>query len=82
MRLAGISPGCQLMQVGGRSGRADLPGEVLIQTDYPDHALYQALEDGDYGRFARIPHVAPHQRLVAGAPAGVAARIAGLKNTK
>ena len=43
----------QLMQVGGRSGRADLPGEVLIQTDYPDHALYLALEDGDYGRFAR-----------------------------
>ena len=44
----------QLMQVGGRSGRADLPGEVLIQTDYPDHALYRALEDGDYGRFARV----------------------------
>ncbi|MBP6108908.1 MAG: primosomal protein N' [Rhodocyclaceae bacterium] len=44
----------QLMQVGGRSGRADLPGEVLIQTDYPDHALYLALEDGDYGRFARV----------------------------
>lgn len=44
----------QLMQVGGRSGRADLPGEVLIQTDHPDHALYQALEDGDYARFARV----------------------------
>jgi primosomal protein N' (replication factor Y) (superfamily II helicase) len=44
----------QLMQVGGRSGRADLPGEVLIQTDHPEHPLYQALEDGDYGRFARV----------------------------
>ena len=43
----------QLMQVGGRSGRADLPGEVLIQTEYPDHALYQALVDHDYNRFAR-----------------------------
>jgi primosomal protein N' (replication factor Y) len=43
----------QLMQVGGRSGRAELPGEVLIQTEYPDHPLYQALIDHDYARFAQ-----------------------------
>jgi primosomal protein N' (replication factor Y) len=43
----------QLMQVGGRSGRAELAGEVLIQTEYPDHALYRALADHDYARFAR-----------------------------
>jgi primosomal protein N' (replication factor Y) len=43
----------QLMQVGGRSGRAALPGEVLIQTEYPDHPLYRALVDHDYVRFAR-----------------------------
>lgn len=43
----------QLMQVGGRSGRADLAGEVLIQTEYPEHPLYQALVDHDYSRFAR-----------------------------
>ena len=42
----------QLMQVGGRSGRADLPGEVLLQTEYPDHSLYRALVDHDYPRFA------------------------------
>lgn len=42
----------QLMQVGGRSGRADLPGEVLIQTEYPEHNLYRALTDHDYARFA------------------------------
>ncbi len=42
----------QLMQVGGRSGRAELPGEVLIQTEYPDHALFQALVEHDYARFA------------------------------
>ena len=41
-----------LMQVGGRSGRADLAGEVLIQTEYPDHPLYRALADHDYARFA------------------------------
>ncbi len=43
----------QLMQVGGRSGRADLPGEVLIQTEYPDHPLYRALVAHDYHRFAQ-----------------------------
>jgi primosomal protein N' (replication factor Y) len=42
----------QLMQVGGRSGRADLPGEVLIQTEYPSHPLYQALVAHDYAAFA------------------------------
>jgi primosomal protein N' (replication factor Y) len=43
----------QLMQVGGRSGRADLSGEVLIQTEYPEHPLYRALADHDYARFAQ-----------------------------
>jgi primosomal protein N' (replication factor Y) len=42
----------QLMQVGGRSGRAELPGEVLIQTEYPDHPLYAALIEHDFERFA------------------------------
>lgn len=43
----------QLMQVGGRSGRHQLPGEVLIQTEYPDHPLYRALAAHDYAAFAR-----------------------------
>jgi primosomal protein N' (replication factor Y) len=42
----------QLMQVGGRSGRAHLPGAVLIQTEYPGHPLYRALIDHDYAAFA------------------------------
>ncbi|MCC6658785.1 MAG: primosomal protein N' [Rhodocyclaceae bacterium] len=42
----------QLMQVGGRSGRAALPGEVLIQTQYPDNPLYRSLVDHDYPAFA------------------------------
>jgi len=42
----------QLMQVGGRSGRGELPGEVLLQTEYPDHSLYRALVAHDYPGFA------------------------------
>ena len=43
----------QLQQVAGRAGRANLPGEVLIQTRYPGHPLYQALVNHDYPGFAR-----------------------------
>ncbi|MGG1945457.1 primosomal protein N' [Trinickia sp. NRRL B-1857] len=42
----------QLMQVSGRAGRAGLPGEVLVQTRYPRHALYHALGRHDYVGFA------------------------------
>ena len=42
----------QLQQVSGRSGRASLKGEVLIQTRYPAHPLYQALVRNDYAGFA------------------------------
>lgn len=42
----------QLMQVGGRAGRAELPGEVLVQTEHPEHALYGALKAHDFAAFA------------------------------
>lgn len=42
----------QLMQVGGRAGRAHLPGEVLIQTGFPDHLLFRALARHDFDGFA------------------------------
>lgn len=42
----------QLMQVGGRAGRAHLPGEVLIQTEFPAHALYRSLARHDFDGFA------------------------------
>jgi len=41
-----------LFQVTGRAGRADLPGEVIVQTDFPAHPLYRALAAHDYDGFA------------------------------
>ena len=43
----------QLQQVAGRAGRAGLPGEVLIQTRYPHHPLYQSIIKHDFAGFAR-----------------------------
>jgi len=43
----------QLMQVGGRAGRAGTAGEVLIQTAQPDHPLFAALRAHDFDGFAR-----------------------------
>ncbi len=68
----------QLMQVGGRAGRGELPGEVMIQTQYPDHPLYKCLEAHDFARYAalqleerkqaRFPPYAANALLFATAP--------------
>lgn len=38
-------------QVAGRSGRAELPGEVIIQTYLPDHATIRTAASQDYNGF-------------------------------
>ena len=41
-----------IVQVAGRAGRAERPGEVLIQTEYPEHPLLTLLLHGGYEAFA------------------------------
>lgn len=55
----------QLVQVAGRAGRAGLPGEVLIQTQFPGHPLYAAVVAQDFPGFARLQD---DERRIAGLP--------------
>ncbi|MCQ8277441.1 primosomal protein N' [Acetobacteraceae bacterium KSS8] len=61
-----------LHQVAGRAGRAQAPGQVLLQTYTPEHPVMQALVANDFGRFMqreaaerRPGHWPPYGRLAA-----------------
>ena len=54
-----------ITQVAGRAGRAEKPGEVLIQTRVPDHPLLDVLITRGYGAFA---DAALRERREAGFP--------------
>ncbi len=41
-----------LFQVAGRAGRAELPGAVIVQTDFATHPMYRALAAHDYDTLA------------------------------
>lgn len=43
-----------LIQAAGRAGRADRPGEVVLQTAQPEHYAIQAVARGDYAAFAKL----------------------------
>jgi len=55
----------QIVQVAGRAGRGDRPGEVLIQTSYPEHPLLKCLITRGYEGFAEL---ALQERRAAGWP--------------
>lgn len=59
-----------LTQVAGRAGRGYLPGEVLIETFYPEHYAIQHAVDQDYNafferevHFRRVMHYPPFVAL-------------------
>ncbi|MGO9512043.1 MAG: primosomal protein N' [Steroidobacteraceae bacterium] len=59
-----------ITQVAGRAGRAARPGEVMIQTSFPEHPLLTRLISGGYEGFAaialeerRAAHWPPYSRL-------------------
>jgi primosomal protein N' (replication factor Y) len=54
-----------IVQVAGRAGRGSRAGEVLIQTEFPDHPLLQNLLATGYDGFA---HVALEERSLTGWP--------------
>ena len=60
-----------LMQVSGRSGRAQLPGEVFVQTRVPFHPSIQFARHHDYAGFSeqelefrRSLHYPPFERFI------------------
>lgn len=55
----------QLMQVAGRAGRSDKPGEVWIQTAFPDHPLFRCLQNHDFEGWAEAQL---NERRMAGFP--------------
>lgn len=51
----GIERTAQLiLQVAGRSGRMEKPGEVILQTYHPEHILLKVLLDQGYKKFAEL----------------------------
>lgn len=43
-----------LLQVAGRAGRRDQPGNVLIQSHYPAHPLLTTIAEQDYDAFSEL----------------------------
>ncbi len=72
-----------VVQVAGRSGRANHPGRVLLQTHHPDHPLLSRLLQGGYPATAaelleerRITHLPPYtQHALLRARAGTESRL-------
>jgi primosomal protein N' (replication factor Y) len=69
-----------LEQVAGRAGRGALRGEVIVQTDFPDHPLFVALARHDYDHFVQA--LAAERRSLGLPPFGHLALLAAEARTR
>jgi len=53
-----------IIQVGGRAGRAEKPGTVVLQTRQPDHPLLTTLLKQGYNHFAKSALIERQQALL------------------
>ncbi|MEE8118787.1 MAG: primosomal protein N' [Gammaproteobacteria bacterium] len=68
-----------IVQVAGRAGRAEKPGEVLIQTHHPEHPLLRQLVAHGYAEFAKA---GLEERRLAGMPPYSALALFRAESTK
>ncbi len=66
-----------LIQVAGRAGRGEKPGEVLIQTEYPEHPLLNNLLAEGYDGFADMAL----DRAATGSVAYLFSRLAAIRDS-
>lgn len=70
-----------LTQVTGRAGRAEKTGQVLLQTNYPAHAVYQFIQQHDFNGFINYILQERHQNNLPPFCHHVLIRLSSLKET-
>jgi len=70
-----------LLQLAGRAGRGERPGEVIVQTYSPDHPVIRHLVDGHYDRFLETERQVRAQAALVPFSRACLLRLAGVSAT-